>query len=245
MDELLESSSSMSSAPQVACKLNRLLKQSSHVDNLVEVAQYDPSLTARVLQVCNSPLYRGRTAISSLKEGISRLGNEKLSRVIWQVSMSGHMAEGLSAYHLAAGAIWRHSVTTAITVEELWKRASFDFDMETAFTAGLLHDIGKVLINNALPEDENAVFHEYIETLGLPIYEAESTLFGFNHADLAGKLLVKWGQEEPLISGVTYHHQPLEAKEPRFAALVYLANHCALHHEQNLVTPAENPATRF
>ena len=74
IDELIHCQDTISSAPQTASKMDRLLKRSSDLDEIVEVAQYDPGLTARILQVCNSAAYRGRLPISSLKEAIARLG---------------------------------------------------------------------------------------------------------------------------------------------------------------------------
>jgi HD-like signal output (HDOD) protein len=238
IEDLLKESGSMSSAPQIASKLNRLLKNSSFLDEIVEVAQYDPGLTARILQVCNTPVYRGNCQISSLKDAFTRLGNEKVSRIIWQVAMSGQMAGGLSTYRLGAGAIWRHSVATAIAAEEIWKLSRFDEDMATAFTAGLLHDIGKILIDRALSSN-SSLFREYIDKHEIVVHEAENMLLGFNHAQIGGQLMVEWEQDESLISGVSYHHDPLDAENQKFAALVNIANRCAHHHERLLQKQTE------
>lgn len=233
IEAILSHSKKLSSAPQITCKLNRLLKDSSFLDDIVEVAQYDPGLTARILQICNTPAYRGRGEISSLKEAFARLGNEKIGRIIWQVAMSKQMSARLPAYRLGAGAIWRHSVTTAIAAEELWKLGRCDEDMATAFTAGLLHDIGKILIDRALSPNAD-LFRTYISENEIVAHEAEKTLLGFDHAEVGGKLLLQWGQSEALASAVAHHHAPANQKACRLAMLIKLANSCANHYERIL-----------
>jgi HD-like signal output (HDOD) protein len=238
IEDLLKESGNLSSAPQIACKLNRLLKNSSSLDEIVEVAQYDPGLTARILQICNTPAYRGNSQISSLKEAFRRLGNQQISRIIWQVSVSKQMSASLPAYRLGAGAIWRHSVATALAAEEIWKLSRFEEDISTAFTAGLLHDVGKVLIDRALSPNTD-LFRDYVEKNEIVNHEAESTLLGFNHAQLGGHLMLKWGQAESLVAAVTFHHKPLDAENKRFATLIKMANSCAHHYGRILQKQTE------
>ncbi len=220
----------LAAAPQIATKLNRLIKQSAPIDDILELVQYDPGLTARILQVCNTPAYRGRNGVTSLHEGISRLGAQALSRIVWQVSMGSHLSGSLAIYGMSAGSLWRHSMITAIAAEELWKLSVFEEDIGAAFTAGLLHDVGKMLTNLALVGKE-AAFRERIELDQLPAHEAETAVLGFNHADLSGLLLKKWGQVDLLVSAVAHHHNPERAANRRFATLLSVANECAHRHE--------------
>ena len=149
------------------------------------------------------------------------------------------MAGRLPAYRLAAGAIWRHSVTTAILAEELWNLSRFEEDKEIAFTAGLLHDVGKTLIDRALSSTNEALFRSYIEDHQLRPEMAESALLGFNHAEVGASLLRRWQQSDVLTSGVAWHHNPLQGDRPQFASLISIANSCAHHHEEVLAKLAE------
>ena len=233
IDEVLETDGALTGAPQVASKLNRLLKTSFETEEVVAVVQYDPGLTARILQVCNSPAYRPRNGITSLHEAVSRLGSAAINRLVWQVSISGSMQSSLASYQMEAGTLWRHSMTTAIAAEELSKLSGMDEDPAAAFTAGLLHDIGKVLTNVAISPFV-ASYNDYVHEDGMLPHHAESALLGFNHAEVSGRLLQKWGQDSSLVLAVVHHHNPEMASNSRLAALVSTANRCAYLYEDIL-----------
>ena len=239
VESLLVEAKALSAAPQVACKLNRLIKKSASTDQMAEVIQFDATLTGRILQLCNTPAYRGRSEISSLHEAVTRLGSEALRRLVWQVSMGSQMSAALPAYGMEAGDIWRHSMTTAIAAEELWKLSSFEEDMNAAFTAGLLHDLGKVLINASL-DSLVYEFKDYVQGEGARAHEAEKNLLGFDHGEISGRLLAQWELGEVLISAVTHHHHPEASDKKRFSSLVSLANECA-HHQKDKLTRGKTP----
>ena len=233
INEVLEKDSALTGAPQIACKLNKLLKTSFDTEEVVEVVRYDPGLTSRILQVCNSPAYRPRNGISSLHEAVNHLGSASINRLVWQVSMAGSMQKSLASYKMEAGMLWRHSLTTAIAAEEMSKLSGKDENRDAAFTAGLLHDIGKVLTNVALSPYVPS-FNDYVLEDGLPPHHAESALLGFNHAEVGGRLLQKWGQDSSLVLAVVHHHSPDMAASNRLATLVSAANRIAYLYEDIL-----------
>lgn len=223
--DLMMHKSEMFAAPQVASKLMRLLKASPCNNEVISVVHYDPALTARILQVCNSVAYRGRTAISSLDDAVNRLGYENILRIVWQLSVGKKMLGSLPVYGMELGALWRHSVTTAITAEELWKATDrVQEDASTAFTAGLLHDFGKVLLNQAAltPVD---CFYATTKPL-LVSLEAEKEMFGVNHAEVGAELLQYWGQASALVEAVAGHHSSDFHDSIPLACLVHVANFC-------------------
>ena len=220
----------MTPAPQVACKLSRLLSSYYEVEELVLVARLDPHLTGRVLQACNGTQYGGRGQINSLEEAIFRLGKDEFRRTLWQATMARHMSRSLSAYRLAAGAVWRHSVRSAFAAEELWKCSEFDEEMNLAFVAGLLHDIGKILVNRALAAHTEE-FYRFISDHQIAAYQAERTVLGFDHAEIGGDLMMKWVQSGALVAAVAGHHEPAQSDNKKFASLIRLASLCAHHDE--------------
>ena len=95
------------------------------------------------------------------------------------------------------------------------------------FTAGILHDIGKIVLSLALEDVKEQVTTE-AETFSLSPYEIEMKLLNVNHADIGGRLLEHWNLPEQLVAGVRYHHRPAEAKgNEQLAACVYLGNFIA------------------
>ena len=228
IEELLSKSEALSSAPQIACKINGLLRGPCYLDQLVEVVQYDPNISARILHACAAVSFGERSTVSSLSEAFARLGRAHIGRIVWQVTLSQRMAASLPIYGMDAGELWRHSMTSAIAGEEIWKISKLNEDIDCAFTACLLHDIGKILIDVSLYPDAT-VFREFVENQMLVTHEAENTLLGYDHAQVGGRLLAGWNQTKEMISAVLFHHNPLEAPEKRLPTLIFLADLCAHH----------------
>jgi putative nucleotidyltransferase with HDIG domain len=222
---LMREKSELFAAPQAASKLSRLLKASPFDEDVIAVVQHDPALTARVLQVCNSALYRGNRPISSIQDAIRRLGFERLLRIVWQLGVGRKMNGALPVYSMAVGVLWRHSVTAAIAADELWKWTNaVEEDPATAFTAALLHDVGKVILNDAAASRPADYGSSKIPISSEP---EELDAFGETHAEAGADLLRHWRQAEPVIHAVAGHHAPGLAGWTPLACLVHLANVCA------------------
>jgi putative nucleotidyltransferase with HDIG domain len=213
-------------APQVACKLSRIIKKEPHSDEIISLVQCDPALAVKILQVCNSAAYHSREPITSMEAAVSWLGHGSIFKIVWKLSMAEKMVAPLPGYGMELGALWRHSLTTAFAAEALLNLTDqVDADSGTAFTAALLHDFGKVMIElNMRAEIGKA--GEFCVKQKVTTCEAEQALFGINHAMLGGVLLKHWEQPAVLTTAVSHHHSP-EAKDgSQLARLVNLADLC-------------------
>jgi putative nucleotidyltransferase with HDIG domain len=123
---------------------------------------------------------------------------------------------------MEAGELWKHSVTTAVAAQLIASKVGDD--QNVAFTAGLLHDIGKVILSNAL-EHTYAKLVEETEINQTALLETEKKLLGVHHAEIGGRLLARWKFPAPLVAAVWFHHLPRGAKpHDRLASCVYLAD---------------------
>jgi putative nucleotidyltransferase with HDIG domain len=126
---------------------------------------------------------------------------------------------------------WRHSVYCGVVAQLLADRCHV-LHSERLFVAGLLHDIGKLIISHRLPEETREILQR-VQSEERPDYEIEQELLGFDHADVGGELLRTWQMPVTLANAVQYHHQPQNAEEaPIDVALTHIANAMTVMAEQ-------------
>jgi putative nucleotidyltransferase with HDIG domain len=227
IDGYIERVKHLPPAPTVVCQLLGLLGDPNrHIDRIVELISYDPSLTAEVLKRCNSVLFRGAEPASDIFEAVSRLGFSEVYRVVVIVVATRALSLAQTQGALKADDLWRHSVTAALAAATLASRVQ---EAETvAFTAGLLHDVGKLVLASVEP----AIYANLVRqagAFGSALARAEEVSLGVTHADVGARLLVRWGLPAPVTLAVLHHHQPPSTATPfeRLAAIVHLANDLA------------------
>ena len=212
--------------PQSILKLLQLMRDpDAPASAVVDVVQGDAVLSAKLLQVCNSGALGLREKISSVQHAVVFLGLEEVQRVTMAVSAGSTMSQPLSKYALTGAQFWRHSLITAYAAALL--AASNDvleIQPSIAYTAGLLHDIGKLVIDRVLtPEKQAAIRVRAIQEAYTPT-EAERDVLGTTHAEAGGALLEKWGLPAVLIEAAENHHTPECQPIPELSAAIYLAN---------------------
>lgn len=220
---LLEESSDIPSLPEIYIRVSELLEsEDSTVQEIGEALQTDPSLTTRILKLVNSAFYGLANEVSSIPQAVSLLGRAQLSNLL-----TGSVLTGLfdDVYHeyFSLHEFWKHSIKTAIIARHLAMQNANIIDHDAFFTAGLLHDIGRLVI---IKVDEQA--YDEIQLLveaGIDICQAEQQILGFDHSDLSKALLQKWGLPSMLIQCADKHHD-IEHKGPFKidTSIVYLAN---------------------
>lgn len=223
IDDYIEQVKDLPPAPRVLPQLMPLLSQTNtDCSHVVELIKYDPALTTKVLKVCNNALYAASVPISDLDEAVARLGYSQIFRIVASVTAGRALAGALKGHGIDEGELWKHSVTTAIACQ-LVARDIGD-DENVAFTAGLLHDIGKIVLSRAL----EGLYIELIQAVEVnqqALLEAEKQLLGVHHAEVGGRLLERWNFPPNLVDAVNWHHQPNAAvADSRLASLVYLGN---------------------
>lgn len=211
--------------PHVAAQLlSKLNDPETTVQSLQEVIATDQTLSARLLQIANSSLYGNMREVSVIGEAVMRLGfNAIRSWLLSTVTRAVFVAGGSSS---AQHRLWRQSVLCAMGAQLLAERSG-KADPELAFVAGLLQNIGLLLLARNHPEVFLEI-HENCSESQMPYHEGERQALGFDHADLGSLLLQKWGLAVELVEAVARHHRLELAGEARgLAAVIALAEEMA------------------
>jgi putative nucleotidyltransferase with HDIG domain len=223
LDEYINKVKQLPPAPRILPQLLFLLGQpNTDSSKVVDLITFDPALTATVLQACNSAFFGAATPAADLQEAVTRLGFQQAYRIVAAVSGSRALGPAQKGYGIEEGELWKHSVTAAVAAQLLAK--DLGDDESVVFTAALLHDIGKIILAQALEHIYTKLVQE-TESNQHSLLETEKKLLGVQHAEIGGRLLARWKFPEKLVSAVWFHHHPAAA-EPhgRMAAYVYLGN---------------------
>jgi len=229
-EEMASKTMNLAAVSPAALKLIGLLKESELAnEDVVGALKQDMALTARLLRVCNSASLGLGGTVGSVDQAVLLLGYQQILRLVLSLALGDALAAPMPGYAVAANELWRHSLIVAIAAENITLRASgLDTDPAIAFTAGLLHDIGKLAMNPALTAECQAAIRQRIAEDGASRVEAEREVLGADHAQVGGCLLRLWRLPERIVEGVAHHHAPVAEPRGRLSAVVYMAN-CLAH----------------
>ncbi|MDF1615171.1 HDOD domain-containing protein [Desulfurivibrio dismutans] len=229
--------------PKVGRRVMDLLADPEvEVKALAEVIQYDQVITANVLKICNSPYYGLARKVSSLNEALVMLGHEALREIIVTSSSAAYFKGEVGAgYALEQGELWRHSVAVGILAKHLVGKIK-EVEAGTAFTAGLLHDIGKRFLSAFVSDDFERIMNKVTQEK-TSFVEAEKEILGITHAELGGLILQRWDFPPEMQRAVQLHHDPEALAREPLTALVALSN--ALVISAGIGVGADGLATRL
>lgn len=202
----------------------RLLEINSKPDHslndIIQLVKFDAALTAKTLRIVNSAAFNLLQPINSIDRAVSFLGERMIVGIVIAESAGEVFQKALPGYESYPGDLWRHDLFTAFASREVAKYAKQEVEKELAFTAGLLHDIGKFVISSHLVGTaEKAV--KGIDSGEVADYiNAEIQLSGYDHAELGYELALHWKLPEPIQEVIRFHHEPAKALEC-FKTLVY------------------------
>lgn len=219
--ELLDQVEILPPSPALLSKLLMSINDvDANFDEVVNLIELDPGLTAKLLQICNSPFFGPSEPIVTIRAAVTHAGYQAIYLLVAMIK--GTEAFKVPAANLEASQIWRHSVITAYSNRFLAEVTQGDPGM--AFTAGLLHDIGKVVLLKANPEHYRIILKRATEARTSP-FDFEIVSHGFSHADAGAALLERWELPEPLVRGVAFHHNFVNAGRSQVeAARIHLGN---------------------
>lgn len=228
LDKLIARVEDLPALPEVVDEVIRLTESpDSTPQDLNRVISRDQSLTARVLRLANSAYYGFARRISTVTDAVILLGFNTVRNLVMAASVHRVLDREVPGYELARGELWQHSLTAAMTARLLARQARYR-QHEQAFVAGLLHDIGKVVLSYYVAEAYQELLRRVNED-GVPFMQAEAEIFGFDHAEVGSLVAKKWNLPEELVEAIANHHQPQEAKvNPRLTAITHLADAGAL-----------------
>lgn len=190
--------------PEIAGKVVRAVDDpDSSIDDIRSLIDQDAAIAARILKISNSALYGFPSEIQSLSHAISLLGTMTVRNLVLAASMK----ETYKRFGLLEKLLWQHSALSGPTAAMLADYRGIAADPEIAFTAGLMHHIGKTaLANSHRSEYERVMMTVYNE--GLSFTEVENEVFGFSHAELGAAVVQQWGLPDTLVLTIQHHHNP-------------------------------------
>ena len=202
------------SFPQFVLETMRKLNDpESNAADVAKSLSRDEGLVLRILKLANSAAYGMTRNISNISEAIALLGYKSVSNIILAATVYSAMDKGLSGYALDRGELWKHSLMVAYTSRHLAKLTE-KVSTEDAYVGGLLHDIGKVILNDYVRFGYGIIV-KMVEEKHIPFTEAEWKVLGFDHAMIGEILVSKWDMPESYRVAVAYHHKPNELPEDK------------------------------
>jgi len=212
-------------APSVVKLLGLLNQPNSNSAEVIRVVERDAVLSAKVLSLCNSAWFGSATPVASVPQALLRLGFAQIHRIVMAVSFGSMMNTPLVGYAIDDHELWHHSLSTALIARSVLDVAErFRGDASVVFTAGLLHDIGKLVLNTFLDPDTQTAVQALIATGEHSRLDAERSVIGCDHAEVGASLLRRWNLPENIVEAVANHHTPPLQPAPALSAIVHLAN---------------------
>lgn len=179
----------------------------------------DQTLMARILRVANSPFYGFAGQIATIKDACIVLGCHTIRNVVIATAVIGQFPPDESNL-LDRKSLWQHAAGTGGAARAL--ATHLNLDAESAFTAGLLHDIGKLALDTCFPHEYQGVL-QYRDQQNCSIRQAEEAILGYDHALVGGLVAKHWKLPAALVEAITYHHLP-SLQVSKFVEVVHLAD---------------------
>ncbi|MEO5366563.1 MAG: HDOD domain-containing protein [Magnetococcus sp. WYHC-3] len=193
-------------------------------ETLARQCEYDPGMTANVLRIANSAYFRAEHEIGSLRDAFVRIGSRRLFELTVGHGAGPMLREAFPGYELRPHELLRHSAWTAAATERLAVVLKLRAP-DMLFTAGLLHDIGKVVLDPFV-EAHRAQLHAIASQPGSDFEAAEREVLGMDHAQVGAAVLRQWRLPTQLVAAVEHHHNPAhgEAQDLLAINIVHVAN---------------------
>jgi putative nucleotidyltransferase with HDIG domain len=221
-----EQSIGLGTLPAVATRLIGLLDdQKTSLTQVEQVVRPDVALTANLLRYANSPAYRGARQIVSVKDAVVRLGARETLNVVMGASYGRLIPARLLGYGMTADAFWSHSVSVACLSDRIGREVGFA-SADLAFTAGLLHDLGKVVLATFLTTGAGLTARTP-SGVELSSLEVEREHLGTDHTEIGEATAGRWQLPTEICAVVRWHHQPQKAPKASqrlLAATIALAD---------------------
>lgn len=185
----------------------------------------DMGMTAKILQVANSVAYATRSEITQPEQAVLRIGLETVQSLVLSVSIFSSLSARLQAAD-SVESLWQHSNLTAQYCRAIARAEGIAATSSGGYvSAGLLHDIGKLIIASSDPSLPRAI-GEIASADGKPVWQVEKEMLGCTHAEVGAYLLGIWGLPFPIVEAVAWHHRPLESAASEMSPLtaVHVAN---------------------
>jgi putative nucleotidyltransferase with HDIG domain len=207
--------------PHVASLVMEKLSDSNATPkDLHKIISQDQALAARVLKIANSPFYGCARTVTNLTDALVVMGYDSIRSLVVASAMHGFFKK----FGLAEKLLWEHSIGCGAVAKQVAKRVKYS-KIEEAFLAGLLHDIGKVVLNLKMPDEMLGIVQNVYNDPSQSFLEMEEYTFGFNHAEVGMLMARKWNFTDTIEEAIGYHHNPDGASiMPVLSFIISLSN---------------------
>ncbi len=211
--------------PRVAMELmNCLRNDNASPEKVLTLLAQDQVLSAKTLRIANSSFYGLNHAVSNIHDAVTVLGLRTLNTLVTTIAIMSMFQKQHTALEDAdydQRAFWLHSVGTAFCARALAQ--ALHVNPETAYSAGLLHDIGHVVLATRFPASFAQIIAQRNQR-DCTLLEAEHTVLGFDHGQIGAALAQRWSLAPPIVEAITWHHAPEEQTALSYASIIHLAD---------------------
>lgn len=234
LDDIVRKLDDLPSLPAVVMELlSTIDADDADMAVLAKKLSYDQALTAKTLCLANSTTYGLQVKVTTIQQAMTFLGFKTMKNLITAAAVTGTFANG-QCPGFDDKAFWRHSMATAVCARVLARHLKFNQDY--AFTGGLLHDIGRLVLLSSFPEQYAAVL-AWRKDKDCSVQEAELSVLGVDHVMAGAALASHWNFSDTMRLGIAGHHQPDAPGAGFLAAIVHVAD--AIAHALDLAGDPE------
>jgi HD-like signal output (HDOD) protein len=211
------------SDPQIYFELQRAIADNtSTLEKVIKIVEKDVAMSAKILQIANSEFFKSARHVSNIEGAISYLGIFNLKQLALTVEVFSHDEVNPDVAGFSMERLQQHSLKTALVASKMFDDPQRESD---AYIAGLLHDIGVLVLVQKFPREMAAIIEE-ISSNQRTMCDVEKELFGITHAEIGAYLVGLWGLPYPIVEAVAHHHEPDRVEQTDFDLLsaVHVAN---------------------
>lgn len=224
ISEIQHAIASIRPIPQVALKVLRIIEDGSYdIDKIAEEVKKDQVISAKTIQLCNSAMFAKRHEVISLDHALVFLGQELFIKLVISAAVESYYSQSGNGYSLCKGGLYHHAIGTAMVAEKIALMTE-KVVPAVAYTAGLLHDIGKVVLDQYIVGAYPMLYREFQDRQS-EIIDVENRILGKDHTQIGELLAKSWSLPDSLGDAIQFHHRPEKSTDNRpLTTIVYLAD---------------------
>ncbi len=206
-EKIVQATGDLPTMPHVAnLVMEKLSDPNATPKDLQKIISQDQALAARVLKISNSPFYGCARTVTNLTDALVVMGFDSIRSLV----VASAMHDFFKKFGLAEKLLWEHSIACGSIAKLVARRVKYS-KIEEAFLAGLLHDIGKVVLNLKMPDEMLSIVQQVYNDPTQSFYSIEESKWGFTHAQVGMLIARKWNFTDSIEEAIGYHHHPEKA----------------------------------
>jgi len=247
--KIIQSIKDLPPMPQVVVRIQHLLADlNSDTKQIAKMIESDQAIAAKVLKMANSAFYGMSGKISSIHQASLLLGYQTLGEIVTMAGAADLLAGKMPGYGYDAQELWKHSLSVAFASKLIAAIKNKDLIYE-AHTAGLIHDVGKIILDGYIMERKHEIA-AYMDREEKTFLDAERCFFGFDHAEIAAEICRSWKIPENITLAIGCHHQPSLSNGDQLSYMLHIADYVSTmggigYDDDDILYEAEKGALDF